>query len=97
MQHHTGQYSHFCEICRKGFNNAYNYKEHMRAHEGKGYPCEYCAKMFKTLKAKRYHESEHTGSYRFQCGVCGKGYNEQRDVSRHQEGHQKAEQHSVPT
>ena len=61
----------------------------MRAHEGKGYPCEYCGKVFKTLKAKIYHESEHTGSYRFQCGVCSKGYNEERQLVKHQEVHDK--------
>ena len=68
VQHHTEQYSFFCSICRKGFNNGYNFKEHMRGHEGRGYPCEYCGKVFKSKKYMKYHESEHTGKYRFECG-----------------------------
>ena len=60
----------------------------MRGHEGKGYPCEYCAKMFKTLKAKRYHESEHTGNYRFTCEYCNKGFNEQHIYAKHQSSHE---------
>ena len=48
VQHHTGQYSYFCGQCRKGFVTLSNYKLHMRGHEGKGYPCEYCGKVFKS-------------------------------------------------
>ena len=35
----------------------------MRGHEGKGYPCDYCSKVFKTIQSKQYHESEHSGVY----------------------------------
>ena len=45
-------------------------------------------RCYKTLKAKRYqviHIStfktlKQKGSYRFTCGVCAKGYNEERKV-----------------
>ena len=87
FQHHTGQYSHFCSICRKGFNNTYNYKEHMRGHEGKGYSCDYCGKMFQTKKYMKYHESEHTGVYRFTCEFCNKGFNVQSLFVKHTEVH----------
>ena len=87
MQHHTGQYSHFCEVCRKGFNNTYNFNEHVRAHEGKGYPCEYCGKVFKNVENQKYHVPEHTGVYRFHCDVCQKGYNEKGLFLKHMDTH----------
>ena len=52
-------------------------------HEGKGYPCEYCGKVFKSPQFKQYHESEHTGNYRFTCETCGKGFNEKRVYLKH--------------
>ena len=83
LQHHTGQYSFFCEQCMKGFANSSNYKLHMRGHEGKGFPCEYCGKVFKSPQFKQYHESEHTGNYRFTCEKCKKGFNEKRHYFKH--------------
>ena len=87
VQHHTGQYSFFCSICRKGFNNGYNFKEHMRGHEGRGYPCEYCGKVFKSKKYMKYHESEHTGKYRLTCEYCNEGFNEQNRFIKHKLSH----------
>ena len=83
IQHHTGKYTHFCSVCKKGYNNSYNLKLHMRGHEGKGFPCEYCGKLFKTIQSKQYHESEHAGVYRFTCALCDKGFNEKRAYERH--------------
>ena len=59
VQHHTGQYSYFCGLCRKGFVVSSHYKEHMRGHEGKGYSCDSCGKMLKSGQFLRYHLSEH--------------------------------------
>ena len=77
------QYSFFCGQCRKGFVASSHYKMHMRAHEGKGYPCEYCGKVLKSPQNRQYHESEHTGNYRFTCEICGKGFNEKRVYLKH--------------
>ena len=82
-QHHTGKYSHFCSICRKGYNNGYNFKLHVRGHEGKGYLCDYCGKVFKTIQSKQYHESEHSGVYRFACAKCSKGFNYKSKYEQH--------------
>ena len=60
----------------------------MRGHEGRGYPCEFCGKVFKTEHSKRYHESEHTGEYGFNCKVCNKGFNIKSRYEKHLEGHQ---------
>ena len=59
------------------------FKMHMRGHEGKGYPCEYCGKVFKSIKAKQYHESEHSGIYRFTCSKCNKGFNHKNKYEQH--------------
>ena len=87
IQHHTGKYSHFCSICRKGYNNGYHFKLHMRGHEGKGFPCEYCGKVFKKIQSKKYPESEHTGVYRFTCTVCSKGFNDKGVFVKHEARH----------
>ena len=81
IEHHTGQYKFVCNFCNKGYSNKYNYELHVRAHEGRGYACDYCGKMFKTKQC--YHESEHTGQYRFRCEKCGKGFNEQTFYEKH--------------
>ena len=86
-QHHTGKYSHFCSICRKGYNNGYNYELHMRKHEGRGFPCEFCGKVFSSGQMKDWHESEHTGIYRFTCETCGKGYNKNSQYNNHVASH----------
>ena len=75
-QHHTGNYSYFCDQCRKGFVEKSHYEIHMRAHEGRGYSCEYCSKRYSSRQNLQYHMSEHTGRYRFTCGICKKGFNE---------------------
>ena len=82
-QHHTGKYSYFCSICRKGYNNGYNYKLHVRGHEGRGFPCEFCGKVFRTEHGKRYHESEHTGIYGFMCAKCSRGFNIKSQYEKH--------------
>ena len=87
FQHHTGQYSYFCSQCNKGFSVACNYKEHMRGHEGRGYSCDYCGKIFKTKKWHGYHQSEHTGVYRFTCEYCNAKFNDQPKYVKHLKGH----------
>ena len=87
IEHHTGQYSHFCSICKKGYSNPYNYKIHMRAHEGRGYSCDFCGKVFKSQHAKRYHEAEHTGKHNFICEMCNKGFIIKSQYIKHLSGH----------
>ena len=71
-QYHTGKFSYYCGQCRRGFYKKSHYDEHMRKHEGRGYACEYCPKLFKAPKSLRYHLSEHTGKFTFTCDTCGK-------------------------
>ena len=46
LQFHTGQFTAYCDLCRRGFTRSGHYKEHMRSHEGLKYNCEYCSKQF---------------------------------------------------
>ena len=87
MQFHTGQFRNYCDICRKGFADVTNYREHMRSHEGSKYQCQYCSKVFVARKTYKYLKSFHTGQYRFRCNKCGTGFNEKIKFDRHQKFH----------
>ena len=52
MELHTGKFSYYCEICRKGFNSDSYFKAHMRAHQGLNDHCEYCSKLFMDKQQK---------------------------------------------
>ena len=43
----------------------------------------FCGKEFQIKQRKCYHESEHTGIYRFSCQECGKGFNEKSLYLKH--------------
>lgn len=87
MQLHTGQFSFYCELCRKGFVNITHYKAHIRGHEGLKYHCEYCSKSYMDKQKLMYHLSVHTGLYRFHCDTCGKGFNVKANYNRHLKSH----------
>ena len=87
MQLHTGQFSYYCESCRKGFNNSGNYKAHIRAHEGLKYHCEYCSKTYMDKQKLKYHMSVHTGQYKFKCNTCEKGFNIASEYNTHLKSH----------
>ena len=86
-QYHTGKFSHYCGQCRRGFTRKSHYDEHMRQHEGRGYACEYCPRLFQTAKGLRNHLSEHTGKFRFTCEICRKQYNFQDHFLKHLGSH----------
>ena len=76
MELHTGKFSFYCEICRKGFNSGSYFKAHMRARQGLKHHCEYCSKPFMDKQKLKYHLPVHTGQHRFRCEMCQKGFNE---------------------
>ena len=84
MEIHTGQFSYYCEICRRGFNNHTNFGIHKRTHEGLRFNCQYCTKSFVKKQTYDYHQSIHTGQYRFNCAKCGKGFNDKGLFEKHQ-------------
>ena len=87
-QIHTGQFNHFCKICRNGFNESSHFKIHMRSHEGLKYNCSQCPKSFVSKQNLMFHMSEHTGEYKFSCDKCGKGYNVRATFEKHLSCHQ---------
>ena len=80
MEVHTGQFSYYCEICRRGFNTQTNYSTQKRMHKGLKYNCLYCTKSYVFKQTYDYHQSVRTGQYRFNCDKCGKGFNEKRHL-----------------
>ena len=86
VQIHTGQFSYYCKLCKRGFNIDTNYKIHMRSHEGLKH-CQYCGKSFVNKQSHDYHLSVHTGHYRFTCDRCSKGFNNKNTFKNHQLTH----------
>ena len=86
-QHHTGQYSYFCDQCRRGFVTKSNYENHKRGHDGRGYSCDYCGKLFKSPTGLKYHMAEHTRKYKFTCEICAKGFHENKPFIKHKACH----------
>ena len=87
MQFHTGQYSYYCDPCRRGFINKSHFTAHMRIHKGLKYYCEYCSKPFVNKQTYQYHLSSHTGNYRFKCTACGEGFNNKSSYESHRVTH----------
>ena len=83
MEIHTGQFTFYCQICRKGFSFSNHYEAHIRGHQGLKYHCDYCSKPFKDKQKYRYHLSVHTGQYRFKCDTCGEGFNVKKNYEAH--------------
>ena len=62
MQLHTGQFSFYCQECKKGFNSGNNYKAHMAKHQGLLFVCCICSKQFATERGRKKHiDSKHSG------------------------------------
>ena len=80
IEHTPGQFSYYCEICRRGFNTQTNYSTQKRMHKGLKYNCLYCTKSYVFKQTYDYHQSVRTGQYRFNCDKCGKGFNEKRHL-----------------
>ena len=58
-QIHTGVFSYWCEMCRKGFTVKGHYSDHMAKHEGKTFPCSYCDQRFQTNQSLQKHNRQH--------------------------------------
>ena len=72
VQLHTGKFC--CGQCKKGFYISKDHKEHMRAHKGLKYHCDYCTKSFSSKKG-------------YQCDVCSECFNEKPKFDRHVQTH----------
>ncbi|XP_037040901.1 zinc finger protein 84-like isoform X2 [Bradysia coprophila] len=48
-----------CQLCEKIFSKKSNLERHMKSHEKRDYPCNYCDDIFDNHKERRLHMIEH--------------------------------------
>lgn len=48
-----------CKLCEKIFTKKSNLERHMKSHEKRDYPCNYCDDIFDNHKERRLHMIEH--------------------------------------
>lgn len=48
-----------CKLCEKIFTKKSNLERHMKSHEKREYPCNYCDDIFDNHKERRLHAIEH--------------------------------------
>ncbi|CAG5094121.1 Oidioi.mRNA.OKI2018_I69.XSR.g13266.t1.cds [Oikopleura dioica] len=70
-----------CSLCKTRFNDAPQYREHMKAEHSDvnwekmpQFECPDCGKMFSQHSNMRRHHRIHTGESLFDCNICGRGF-----------------------
>ncbi len=86
LQHHTGQYKHWCSICRRGFLENKTYRAHMTKHGGPKFGCKFCSQEFASESGLRVHTYTHTG-YPLTCRYCGQGFGVKSALEAHENKH----------
>ena len=75
MEMHSGQFSYYCEQCKKGYNEKSNYEAHVATkHKGISFPCNRSDKRFKSESSLKKHLPEHMGQWKYWCNLCQKGF-----------------------
>uniref|UniRef100_A0A674IW96 Zinc finger and BTB domain containing 41 n=1 Tax=Terrapene triunguis TaxID=2587831 RepID=A0A674IW96_9SAUR len=72
-----------CDICKKSFARRPHLEEHMILHtQDKPFKCTYCEEHFKSRFARLKHQEKfHLGP--FPCDICGRQFNDTRNLKRH--------------
>lgn len=75
-----------CPACEKRFVNKSQRADHYKKiHENlRPFVCEFCAKSFKTKQILLDHLLRHTPQVRVKCEECGKFFQNEREMKRHQ-------------
>jgi len=85
---HTGETTHHCEFCGKGFNSKLTRDTHRRIHTGeRPFGCKLCNATFRCLANLRQHEMVHAPVKPFQCEVCFKRFGRPEKVRVHMRTH----------
>lgn len=72
---HTDERPFECSECGRTFAekselSTHTKRVHFRPAHHKRYDCTWCPSQFRSKTALRAHTENHTGEYRFWCGIC---------------------------
>ena len=81
---HNGIY-HKCNLCDRGFHDAYALKIHIdKVHLGlRIYKCDICDTTFKDSGNLKKHKENHMNHKSFSCGVCAFKTNDRETMKYH--------------
>src|SRR5688572_29816826 len=81
---HTGEKSHQCQICQKGFYKSSHITRHAKIHTGdKPLKCQLCEFKTKHDGHLKIHVRTHTGDKPYFCLVCQKTFSKNSGLKRH--------------
>ncbi|KAJ8705328.1 hypothetical protein PYW07_011155 [Mythimna separata] len=77
-----------CKICARTYKSVPEIVRHARAHNGFKYQCPFnCGYTSAYQGAMKEHQSRHLDQYKYNCEVCGKGFNTKTWYDQHQNIH----------
>ena len=88
VRKHNGK-SKKCRICKKHFNNSYDYMEHQKIHgrKEKKIECPTCGKILASPKKLEHHIRTHTGEKPYACHYCDSSFPSIYHRTRHERIH----------
>ncbi|XP_062565052.1 zinc finger and SCAN domain-containing protein 12-like [Armigeres subalbatus] len=96
MHPENGVQSHKCDVCGKyirGKRGILNEHKKLHALKDKSYVCQVCGKGFTLNRYLRQHSVIHTGLFPYECGYCGKKFNNKWSMKTHEKNmHEKKNQ-----